>query len=305
MLTIFNDYKKVNTEAGTVVAIGNFDGLHKGHKKLLEVLKKVSYEKGVPSVVYTFTEHPINIIKGDNFQKLIYSNKVKEELIGQAGVHTLFFEDFKRVKELSCEEFVKEILVGKFNVKAAVIGSNGKFGKNSSGTADTLKELGRNFGFSVYVVDPVKVGETVCSSTEIRNKIEAGEVDKAETLLGRPYSVDGVVTSNKRMGRTYGYPTANIIPDKKIIRIKRGIYATNVIFLGKRYKAITNVGTTSFDDDDIYKIETHILDFNEDIYDKIIEIEFLYYMRDFKNFTSVDELKIQLDEDKKMRLWGN
>jgi len=226
-------------------------------------------------------------------------------LISDMGVHTLFFEDFNRVKELSCEEFVKEILVGKFNIASAVIGKNGRFGKNASGTAETLKRLGEKYGFLVHIVEPVTKEGVICSSTAIRQAIKDGNPDLAQKLLGRPYSVKGVVESNKHLGRTYGYPTANITPDIKRIKIKRGIYGTNVKISEKSYKAITNVGTTSFDDEEIYKIETHILDFNEDIYDKIIEVEFLYYMRDFKSFTSVEELKNQLDEDKKMRLWGN
>ena len=140
--------------------------------------------------------------------------------------------------------------------------------------------------------------------TKIRNEIMSGNVEKAENLLGRPYTISGRVVSDKHLGQTYGYPTANIIPNQQALKLKRGVYATNVFFDGSIYYGITNVGTTSFDNDDKERIETHILDFNGNIYGKIITVEFLYYMRDFKSFLSTDELKLQLDEDKKMRKLG-
>ncbi len=304
MQTICADYKKVNSEAGTVVAIGNFDGVHKGHQKLLNLLKDKADEMGMPSVVYTFLEHPKNVMSGAGGQKLIYTNDIKEKLIANTGVHTLFFEDFTRVRELSPEEFVSEILVGKFNIKAAVIGANGRFGKKSSGTAELLKELGVHYGFEVLVVEPVTSYGITCSSTEVRCAISEGKFEKCEKLLGRTYSVKGTVVSDKHLGRTYGYPTANIVPDVRCVDIKGGVYATNTVFDGKTYKSITNVGSTSFDNLEKVRIETHILDFNGNLYDKDIAVEFLYYMRGFKNFVNTDELKLQLDEDKKERKLG-
>ena len=304
MQTVHADYKKVNTAGGTAVAIGNFDGVHKGHKKLLGVLKEAACEHGVPSVVYTFLEHPKNVILGDGSQKLIYENSAKETLIGDTGVHTLFFEDFNKVRDLEPEEFVKEILIDKLNIKAAVIGANGRFGKKSAGDATMIKEFGARYGFDVLVVEPVVIGDVVCSSTEIRAAIEAGNFQKCKTLLGRPYSVSGTVVADKHLGRTYGYPTANIIPESARPQIKYGVYATETKIAGKTYKSITNVGTTSFDEVKKSKIETHILDFSGNLYGETIEVKFLYYMRDFKNFVNTDELKSQLDEDKKERRLG-
>ncbi|MBO5733369.1 MAG: bifunctional riboflavin kinase/FAD synthetase [Clostridia bacterium] len=297
MQTVHADYKKVNTAGGTAVAIGNFDGVHKGHKKLLSVLKEAACERGVPSVVYTFLEHPRNVILGEGSQKLIYENSAKEKFIGDTGVHTLFFEDFNSVRHLEAEEFVKEILIDKLNIKVAVIGTNGKFGKKSLGTSQMLKEFGKRYGFDVFVVEPVVIGDVVCSSTEVRAAIEAGDFKKCESLLGRPYSVRGTVVADKRLGRTYGFPTANIIPDQSQTDIKRGVYATNTHIGEKVYKSITNVGTTSFDNPEKLRIETHILDFSGDLYGKIIEVEFLCYMRGFRKFANTDELKEQLIKD--------
>lgn len=304
MQTVYSDYKKVNTAGGTAVAIGNFDGLHSGHKKLLDVLKAAAKERGVPSVVYTFMQHPKNVMAGTSAQPLIYPNDIKEMLFAESGVHTLFFEDFDSVRDLEPEEFAKEILIGKFNIKAAVIGMSGRFGKESSGTAQMLRELGERYGFDVYMVEPVEAGGVVCSSTQVRAAIEAGDFEKCERLLGRVYTVSGKVVEDKRLGRTYGYPTANIIPDSKRPPIKRGVYATNTKIEDKNYKSITNVGTTSFDEPEKLRIETHILDFSGDLYGKEITVEFLYYMRDFKSFLSTEELKMQLDEDKKERKLG-
>ena len=304
MQTVHADYKKVNTSGGTAVAIGNFDGLHKGHQKLLTILKEKAKEKDAPSVVYTFSDHPKNVMLGAGAQKLIYNNTAKEKLIGDTDVDFLFFEDFNKVRDLEPEEFVKEILIDKLNIKIAVIGANGRFGKKSAGDAKMLKEFGERYGFEVLVVEPIMIGDVVCSSTQVRSAIETGDFKKCESLLGRTYSVSGTVVSDKHLGRTYGYPTANLIPERNGVQIKRGVYATVTKIGEKNYKSITNVGTTSFDDVEKSRIETHILDFSGDLYGKTIEVEFLYYMRDFKNFVSTDELKSQLDEDKKERKLG-
>lgn len=304
MQIIKKDYKKVNTAGGIAIAIGNFDGVHKGHQKMLDTLKKVAYDLGVPSVVYTFSEHPVNVLNGKNSLPLIYSNKKKAELIEKSGIHTLFFEDFSSVRDLEAEDFVKEILVDKLNISAVVIGQDGRFGKKGIGDAKLLSDLGNIYGFSVFVVESVNVSDVLCSSTEIRKRISSGDVSGALTMLTRPYSLFGTVTADKQLGRTYGYPTANITLNDEYIKPKRGVYATNVKIGDVSKKAITNVGTTSFDKDKNERIESHILDFCADLYGKEIEVEFLDYMRDFKNFTSTDELKKQLDEDKKMRKLG-
>ena len=304
MQTVHADYKKVNTAGGTAVAIGNFDGLHKGHQKLLTILKEKAKELSVPSVVYTFSDHPKNVMLGEGAQKLISPNEIKERLFAEMGIHTLFFEDFNAVRDLEPEEFVKEILIDKLNIKVAVIGTNGRFGKKSAGDASMLKEFGKRYGFEVLVVEPMVIDDVVCSSTEVRTAIEAGDFVKCESLLGRPYSVSGTVIADKHLGRTYGYPTANLIPDGARPDIKRGVYATVTKIDDKAYKSITNVGTTSFDKIEKSRIETHILDFSGDLYGKTIEVEFLYYMRRFKSFVSTDELKSQLDKDKKERKLG-
>lgn len=304
MLIIERNYQKVNTAGGTALAIGNFDGVHKGHQKMLDTLKKVAYDLGVPSVVYTFSEHPINVINGKNTLPLIYSNEKKVKLIEKSGIHTLFFEDFLSVRNLEAEDFVKEILVNKLNVSAVVIGQNGRFGNKGKGDAKLLSDLGKTYGFSVHVVESVKVLDVVCSSTEIRKRISTGDVSGASTILTRPYSFSGTVIADKQLGRTYGYPTANITLNDEYIKPKSGVYATNVKIGDISKKGITNVGTTSFDEEKYERVESHILDFSADLYGKEIEVEFLYYMRDFRSFTSTDELKAQLDEDKKTRKLG-
>ena len=302
MLIINKDYQKVNTAGGTAIAIGNFDGVHKGHQKMLDTLKKVAYDLGVPSVVYTFFEHPVNVINGKNTLPLIYSNAKKSELIEKSGIHTLFFEDFSSVRDLEAEDFVKEILVNKLNVSSVVIGQDGRFGNKGKGDAKLLSDLGKVFGFSVHIIESVKVSDVVCSSTEIRKRISSGDVRGAGTMLTRPYSFSGTVIADKQLGRTYGYPTANITLNDEYTKPKSGVYATNVKINDISKKAITNVGTTSFDKNE--RIESHILDFSADLYGKEIEVEFLYYMRDFKSFASTYELKAQLDEDKKTRKLG-
>ena len=171
MQILFGDYKKVNSAGGTAVAIGNFDGLHKGHQKILKTLKEAAHDLGIPSVVYTFSEHPINVMHGG--LKLICTGERKEELIEKEKIHTLFLEDFQNVRDLSPEEFVRDILVEKLNIKVAVIGKTGRFGKNSEGNAETLQKLGEKYGFSVIVADAVSVFGRISSSTEIRKNLVA------------------------------------------------------------------------------------------------------------------------------------
>ena len=203
---------------------------------------------------------------------------------------------------MSPENFVKNILVDKLRAKLVISGVNNRFGKNAEGDVTLLKELGEKYGFLVEVVEPFYVDDTLCSSTEIRKCIENGEIKKADKLLGRNYKIQGEVISGKKLGRTYGFPTANLKFSKTKVIPKNGVYATRVRVNEKIYKAITNVGTTSFDKEEIKRIETFIIDFNGVLYGTSLNIEFLEKMRDFIPFEDVSQLETQLIKDKENRL---
>lgn len=295
MKTLRGESGELKLNNGTAVTIGNFDGVHKGHKKLLEKLYLCAKEKDLTSLVYTFSEHPQK-------SKAITDTEEKEKLIEETGIDILYYENFEDVKDLFPEEFVKNILVDKLNIKHAVIGENNRFGKNAKGDAELLKKLGKTYGFSVEVFKPVYEDGVLCSSTEIRKNIENGSVDVANKLMGRNYKISGTVISGKKLGRTYGFPTANLKFSTTKVIPESGVYATNIYIDKKQFKGITNVGVTSFDETEIKRIETFIIDFNGDLYDKTIDIEFIEKMRDFIPFENVNQLEEQLTKDKEYRL---
>ncbi len=294
-------YALENT-GGTAVAIGNFDGVHIGHQKILSKLCDLANEQNLTSVVYTFKEHPLNLLKGAGTVKIILDNAEKERLFLKSGVDNVFFEDFNGVKNLEPEEFVKYILIDKLSAKLVVVGENNRFGKNSSGDANTLLELGKKYGFSVCVVQSVYIDGEICSSSGVRRALEDGNVTFAEKMLGRPFAVNGVVTGGKKLGRTYGFPTANLEIKKENQILKHGVYATVLKVHNNKYPAITNVGRTSFDEDDIERIETHIIGFDEDLYGKEITVEFIEFMRNTVFYENVSDLEKQLNIDREERL---
>lgn len=302
MKTVRQDYEQVDTQNGTAVAIGNFDGLHKGHLKLMSMLSRIAKEHELPSVAYTFEIHPINVLKGPNTLKLVAKNEQKERLIERTGVDVLFFEDFARVKDMEPVEFVRDILVEKLNMKIAVVGRHNHYGKDSAGDVKLLRELGQSLGFEVYMIEPLYIGDSICSSTRIRQLIAEGEIEQANELLGSPFTISNIVVQDKMLGRTIGYPTANMIPEDGILLPKFGVYATNTYINGEKFASITNVGTNpSFPDSDV-RIETNIFGFDGDVYDKTIDVEFIKRMRDSVSFPDLEELKEQLQKDEQARL---
>ncbi len=302
MKTVFGHAFNFIEEQGTAVSLGNFDGVHLGHRKLLGDLTRLARKQKLCSVVYTFCEHPLSILRPNEKLQFLCDRNTKISLLEETGVDAACFADFSEVCSLSPRDFVKEILVDKLNIRQAVIGENNRFGKHSAGDAKMLMELGREFGFSVHVTKPYTVDGTVCSSSKIRERILSGDCRGAAKLLGRPYTIQGVVTEGKHLGRTYGFPTANLIPQNEIALPKYGVYATNAWIDGSKYVAVTNVGETSFDRAKIVRIESNLFDFNQDIYGKQLKLEFLYRMRDFIPFESVNQLKNQLEQDKENRL---
>lgn len=303
MNTVWEDYSKVDTEHGTAVAIGNFDGLHAGHRKLMDMLAKVAAEHNLPSVIYTFAKHPVNVLKGDNTLKLIADNKYKQDLLANCKADTLFFEDFARVKELPAEDFVRDILVGKLNMKIAVVGRHNHYGKDSKGDVKLLRELGQKFGFAVYMIEPLYLGDDICSSSKIRELIAQGEIERANEMLGHPFKISNVVVKDKMLGRKLGFPTANMIPDPSLLLPQCGVYGTNTLAGGKRYPSITNVGSAlTVGTEEPQRIETYIIGFEGDLYGQILEIEFLTKIRDIEEFDGLDALKHQLQRDVETRL---
>lgn len=294
MNTVWYDYGKIQARNGTAVALGNFDGLHLGHMKLLNMLQNVSQDNGLQSVVYTFDKHPINILKGDNTLKLIAENEYKQALLAACGLDALFFDDFEAVQNLSPEEFVRDILVDKLNMKVAVVGQHNHYGKNSEGDVKLLRELGQKYGFLVYMIKPLYFGDFLCSSTKIRALIENGEVETAAELLGHSFKIRSHADTPAEPDCALGIPAVKIVPAPHQLLPERGVYATTTYTDGTAYPSVTDV-------DDAAKIETYVIGYAGAAAEKI-EVEFLHKMRDRRTFSSLDEMKEQLAEDKEARL---
>lgn len=275
----------------TVIALGKFDALHKGHMKIIGKMKEISDKKCLKSVIFTF----------DNIsEKFIVSKKDKEKILSSCGIDYIYCQKFNdEFKNTSAEDFFENILIKKFNAKYIVSGDDWHFGKNKSGDVSLLEKMcgEKNIGFSVLKRIEIN-GETVSSSL-IRESILNGDVKKANLLLGRPLSVEATVASGKRLGSKIGFPTVNFAAEKGRILPKNGVYASRVLYNGSSYLAMTNVGDNPTVDKNIdVRIETHIFDFEKNVYGEKMKIEFLDKIRDEIKFSSVNALVRQLEKDK-------
>jgi len=257
------------------VGLGNFDGLHIGHQKLVNTLVDECKKINLSSVIYTFSKHPENIFRKKLMTPQITTVKKKIELFNSCNVDFLYLaifdEDFSRI---SPEEFVKKILLDFMKVKLVVVGFDYRFGFKGAGDATLLKNLGEKYGFDVIVVSPVKQINEVISSTSVRNALLAGDASKAMSLLGRPYSMEGIIIKGRQIGRTIGFPTANILPESYVVVPKNGVYLSKIKINGVLHNSITNVGNNPTFNMDRISIETYILDFDADIYGELSEVFF-------------------------------
>lgn len=285
--------------AKTGVGLGNFDGLHIGHMALINTLIRESQLNNLNSIVYTFTKHPENILRKKLITPLLLTEQKKIDLLGEISLDYLYFDEFNEdFSRLSPEDFVKKILLDKLNIKLAVAGYDYRFGYMGQGDIPFLKELGQKYGFKVVVIPAIKCDDEVISSTRIRNCIINGELETAYKLLGRNYSITAEVVSGRRIGNTIGFPTANIHPERFLVLPENGVYITKTLLDGKLYNSMTNVGyNPTFEDVKQKTVETHIIDFNQDIYGKKIEVFFLKKIRNEKKFESVELLKEQISKD--------
>lgn len=296
-MVIFRSLAEIQNMEKTAVALGNFDGIHKGHQVLINKAVETATEKNIKSGVFTFSNHPRNVLAGRTVVKNIIYEDEKIEILEKMGVDYLFSIDFDEIMmKQEPSDFVNDVLIGKFNIDTAVCGFNFTYGHKAAGTSDMLKEMAAG-RFNVSVVDPVKVDGSVVSSTLIREKIMDGDVEAVEKLLGRSFTIKGVVIQGNQIGRTIGFPTCNIVIDETMATLPNGVYMTYCYVGENKYCSITNVGNKPTIGEYGKNIETNIFDFNQDIYGKRITVEFLKKIRDERKFSSLDELKDQINYD--------
>lgn len=296
MITIKSIKEIVNIKK-SVVTIGNFDGLHKGHQVLIKKAVESAKKRNIESIVFTFENHPANYFAKTPIKHVI-TNEEKIKRLKDFGVDYVISIPFDEyMTKISAFEFVKGILLDKLGAKKIIVGHDFTFAKNKEGDTKLLKKLSDEYGFEVEVIMPIKVNDIRVSSTYIRNLVAQGSVCSVKEYLGYNCEIKGNVIKCKQLGRTIGFPTANIEVDKDTLIPKNGIYATRVHIGEKVYYGATNIGYNPTVNGEKLSIETNILEFNDDIYGKDIKIEFLERIRDEKKFSSLDDLKGQLKKD--------
>lgn len=303
MEVIYSTEKRSSLGQPTGVGLGNFDGLHIGHMTLIDTLVEQCKAKGLKSVVYTFTKHPENILRKKLFTPLLTTVGKKVELLKQTSLDYLYFDEFdERYSRMKPENFIKDILVGTLGIKLAVAGFNYRFGYKGQGDVTLLEKMGQELGFKVIVISPVRIENETVSSTRIRNYVAKGDMEKVFNLLGRYYSITGRVSKGRQIGSTIGFPTANIHPEDYLILPLEGVYLAQTLLStdGKLHPSITNIGRNpTVADSQPVTVETHILDFEGDIYSQDIEVFFISRLRGERKFKDKEDLMKQIQKDSK------
>ena len=281
-----------------VLALGNFDGLHRGHQKIVERIRRSAADRGATALVLTFDPHPPRVVRPDKAPPLLMTMPQKVAALEKAGLHGVavvrFTEAFSR---LSPEQFVRQVLVDWLRVSEVWVGADFLFGHERAGTFSVLRSLGTQYGFRAEKIDPVRYKEFVVSSTRIRRLVAEGRVDEAGALLGHHYAIDGTITAGAGRGRTLGFPTANLSTDNELVP-PTGVYATTAELHGTRWPAVTNIGVRpTFEAAGAVTVETHILGLSADVYGAPLSLSFIQRLRDERKFPDVDALREQIAAD--------
>lgn len=298
---IFIDRAEFQITEPTVVTIGKFDGRHRGHQKLLKEMLQLKQVKGYKLAVFTFSTVPGTLVYG-TLQTVITTNQERRNNMEKIGVDYLVEYPFtSQVSHMSPELFVKTILAGKMNAKAIVVGTDCGFGYKRAGNAALLAELAADCGYELVVITKEKEDSRDISSTYIREELAKGNIEKVNELLGQPYAIHGtVVHGNHIGGAILGFPTANIIPPPEKLLPPFGVYVSRVTVDGRTYRGITNIGRKpTVEGENPVGVETFIFSLDQDLYGKNIEVQLLNFERPEKKFDSLEELKQQIDRDKK------
>jgi riboflavin kinase/FMN adenylyltransferase len=282
-----------------VLALGNFDGLHRGHLKIIERVKRGAAEHGGAPMAMTFDPHPPRVVRPDKAPPLLMTKPQRLEALHRAGIACVAVVRFTReFSQWDPETFVRTVLVDWLHVSEVWVGANFLFGRGRAGNFSLLRTLGQQYGFRADKIDPVRYKDFVVSSTRIRRLVTEGRVDEAGALLGHSYYVDGTVIEGRKRGRELGFPTANIATDNELLP-PHGIYATVLDVDGVVHAGLTNIGTRpTFDESDV-TVETYLLKYSGDLYGKRVRLSFVQRLRDERRFEDVDALRAQMQADER------
>ena len=284
---------------GSVVTVGTFDGVHRGHWRVLEVVRERAAAVGGPGVLVTFDPHPLRIVRPEVAPPLLTTPVEKTEILAESGLTYAVFVAFTRaVQELSPEQFVHRMLVERLRVAELVIGYDHGFGRGRSGDVDTLRRIGEQVGFDVHVVPPVEADGAPISSSRIRTAVQQGDMRAAAAGLGRPYSLRGVVVRGDGRGRGLGFPTANLqVPQSDKLLPRPGIYAARGVLRSGPVDGVLHLGPRPTFPGSPPTIELHLFDFERDLYGEAVRVDFIERIRDIRPFGSVAELVAAMEAD--------
>lgn len=300
-MKVYYNIKEIETINNPVVTIGTFDGLHKGHVEILELLKKIARDINGETVIITFHPHPRKVLyPDDDTLKLLTTFQEKLQLFEDIGIENVLVLAFRQeISELEPEDFVKDILVNAIGSKHLVIGHDHRFGKNRKGDFNTMMHLSEEYDFVVEEIPPFLVQGITVSSTKIRNALTIDiDLQKANHLLGRKYSLTGKVVEGNKNGRKLGFPTCNLyIEDINKLIPENGVYAAEASVSGKQLRAVVNIGNRPTFNLTGIVVEAHLLNFDGDLYGQELKLEFIERLRDEQKFENLDALKIQIGND--------
>ena len=300
MIVIKDAYNASDFPRGGVGTIGNFDGVHRGQRYALDLIVARAEELGVPSVVVTFDPHPVAVLRPGQAPTLLTTLPQKEKLLEEAGISVVLVVRFTpELAKVPAQRFVREFLHGKLDLKEIYVGSSFVFGHGREGDLSLLREMGESLGFRAFGVDEVSFGGERISSSRIRRAISEGKVAEAMDMLGRPYSIAGIIARGDRMGQRLGWPTINLVPENKLLPLD-GVYASRVFFpsVPASFDSVTNVGTRPTVYENYQRVvESHILDFKQDVYGERVELSFFKRLREERIFPSVMDLAAQIGRD--------
>jgi riboflavin kinase / FMN adenylyltransferase len=281
----------------SAVALGVFDGVHLGHRAILGAAVAHARAAGSPALACTFEPHPMEVLQPDRAPLPITTLDERLDLIAACGIDGAVVLEFTReLAVVEPEAFVKDVLVDRLAARQVVVGFNHRFGRGARGDATLLRDLGSRLGFSVEVIEPLTVDGVPVSSTAIRAALGRGDLDAAARMLGRPYTLPGKVVAGAGRGRTLGFPTANIAPDRPVL-VAAGVYACTVEVGGQRRQAVVNVGVRPTFGEEVLAVEAYLFDFSGDLYGQTIRLAFVSRVREERRFVSIDALRAQIADD--------
>ena len=297
-------HTNANTFSGsknTVVTIGTFDGVHIGHQK---IVNRLVNQAELDSVILTFFPHPRMVLQQDNTIKLLHTIEEKTTVLEQLGLDHLVIHPFtKEFSRLTAQQFVEDILVNQLKAKKIIIGYDHRFGRNRTADISTFKDFGEQYGFVVEEITKQDVDDVAVSSTKIRTALQKGQIEKANAFLGQPYMLTGTIVKGKGIGKTLGYPTANIqIEEAYKLIPKNGVYIVKTNFKGITYFGMMNIGTNPTVGGKSQTIETYFFNMDTDLYGSKMTIQMLKRIRDEKKFASVDQLIEAMQNDEKISI---